>query len=245
MRIRWFWGLAVLPLLAITPSGMASLLPTSWILAVGVDTFGPGGGGQSTGFVVPQPSFHSQSTLTFGGSTISAQYDIEILQSMAEYNVQTQISCGNVQGDIPRCATSGRIFVMPTTDVWIEMTSVFNYSLPSDLMTINARIAAVKSDLTVAYVSEGANDNTVSSPPHSGVFDLHGSGLIPAGTLTRIEYAFDTKFLTGAANISALSTGTMHMTMTAVPEPAAVGWLAACGLILVRKRTQRDNLSGR
>lgn len=190
-------------------------------------------------FAPPQPSFHDQHSVTHVGSTVSAQYDIEIMQNMAEYNIQTQISCGNVQGDIPRCGASGRIFMTPSTDVWIEMTSTYHYSLASDLMGANARINAVSADLSMVFISDGGNDATVSQPPHSGVFNMHGAALIPAGTVTRIEYAFDTRFLTGSANIAALSTGSLHMTMTAVPEPSALMLLAAGIGVVSRRRRHR------
>lgn len=157
---------------------------------------------------------------------------------MADYNIQTQISCGNVQDNTPRCVTSGRIFMTPTTDVLIEMSSTFNYSLSSDVMTSLARVFVAKPDLSVIYLVDFDSDSTVSAPPHSGVFNLHGSALIPAGTPLRIEYTYDIRFLSDSANISTLSTGTMHMTMTAVPEPASLG-LLAFGAFLLMKRNRR------
>lgn len=194
---------------------------------------------QVTGFGIVQTSFHNQHSLTLAGSTVSSQYDIEITEAMAEYNIQTQLNCVNVNSNRPDCRASGNLILTPRTDVWVEATGFYDYVLPTVPTTATMNFLVQSFPQPSVHFGDGFADDSVLSGPHSAVFNLHATGLIPAGTSVQVSYIFRTSFLTGSADVAAASFGNLHVSMTPVPEPAAVGPMLLAAFAIVRRRSTR------
>ena len=215
-----------------------SVLPTAWSLSSSVRIIPPGQGSQiqTAFFTNPSAHFHDQHGVNFAGSTVSTQYDFEIMESLAEYNIQTQLNCVSVDGSRPDCKAAGTLNITPRIDVWVQASGSYAYSLPTDPSTADASFRVFSYASSTFLFSSGGADDSILSGPHSGVFNINTGGLISAGTPIQISYVFRTTFFTGAANVAAASSGDLHFTMTPVPEPAALGLLTLAALAIRGRR---------
>lgn len=229
------------------PAG-ASLIPTSWHLETGVrQTAADGFTEQVFQFntAVETPFFNLSHTAALGPSFSTAQYAFNIGQTIADYVVNVQHRCVNHQNGAfpanPNCSSFGRIRLIPSVDVLLTADMNFSYFLPSDPVSVGIGFNVALLEPSQSLLQTGDFDSTDLSGPHGGTLALNGlSVVLPAGRLASVQYTLRTTYHNGSAfGLLATGDGIVHLTMTALPEPAALGSLVLAAL-LFRKRRVRD-----
>lgn len=111
--------------------------------------------------------------------------------------------------------------------------------MPSDPESVGFGLSARLSNPTETLFSHGQGDTTDTSGPHGGTFSVSGAtAILPAGRTATIQYQFRTTYFPGSATgLLASGDGTVHLSMVAIPEPAALGPLAFTALLIRKRRT--------
>lgn len=241
LRQAWLAGLLLTPL----PCSLAhgSVIPDWWTLTSGINFTHSSGQSQSTytQFTQVQPDFVNSHGVAQSAATVATQYIIHILQNTADYTIAAQHHCDNTAGIQPRCISTGRIQLTTMTDVLVSASGSYSYQLPSVPMSAGLSFSA--SDYTTStpqllFLDSGVDD-TFLSGPHNGTRTISISGVVPAGRVVRFTYTMAISFHSGAAQVPANGSGSIHFTMSAVPEPAALVPMLACALVMRRRRRGR------
>jgi hypothetical protein len=217
-------------------------MPSEWIFETGVQTFGPSGQSEWAFFTVPQAELNASHSATIPPSTSAASYLVSIGESFASYLIDTQHSCINTINGRPRCISDGYFLFTPRTDVNIELSSEYSYTLGADWMTGGSALSVYRWPYqgpadTLFFQSEQVS--TTFMGPHSGVLSLPGGTvMLQGGSLYRVAYGQEVIIIDAPLNSAATATGNILITITAIPEPTSAVGLLAC-LLLVGRRCPR------
>lgn len=221
----------------------ASLIPDWWTLTSGINYQGPTGQSLATfeNLTLVQPDFTGSHGIAQSAATVATQYIIHILQETADYTITAPHHCDNTAGIQPSCISTGRIQLTTMTDVLVSVSGNYSYQLPSAPMSAGIGFNALDytSGTPQPLFGQSAADDTFVSGPHNGTRTISVSGVVPAGRVVRFTYSMRLDFFSSAAHVPADGSGSIHFTMTAVPEPAALVPLLACALVMRRRRRGR------
>jgi len=233
-------------LLAMTSTARANLIPTSWSISAGIQETGESGFTQQvvdSSHTVQAPLANFSQSAVLGPSLSTAQYAFNIGQTVANYVVSAQHRCVNhLNGDFtadPTCITFGRIILTPSVDVLLTADVDFSYSLPSDPMSASVQFQVGLSNPPESLLQAGDSLLTGTGEPSSGTFTFNGlNTVLPAGRQATVQYSFRTRYFPDSGlGLLATGEGNVHITMSAIPEPAAVMPLAISSILLVARRT--------
>jgi len=220
-------------LFAMAPA-QASLIPIDWDLSTTVRTTQDI---QFAFFETPSGSFFDSHVATLDGSVSSATYAISILASIADYQIQVHHSCVNQNNNYPRCSSQGRIILTPSVDTLLTSDMTYAYFMPTDPMDVQMTLTAIAANPTTPLLGQGRQDHTDLTGPHAGSFEIHANTILPANRMVAIQYQVFISFSNGSANgLTGTGDGTIHFTMTELPEPGSLALLAFAALPLLRRR---------
>jgi len=234
-----YLSLPIIPLLIAATRSTADLLPFHWSLLSTVQQSDANGNTvQSAERIdtVQNPLVVSQSAI-LPPSFSTTGYNINIAQTMADYWIAVDQSCRNQMNAAPICLSNGRIELTAMTDIQVNVDMAYQYYMPSDLMDVDIYFDGTRLNPTTFLFSIGRSDDTDLSGPHGGNFSINHSFIIPAGQSYRLSYGFELRYSVGALNnVTGTGNGSLHMTMTALPEPATLALLAGAAIPLIRRR---------
>lgn len=113
--------------------------------------------------------------------------------------------------------------------------------MPSDPVGVSSGLSARLSSPNQTLFSLGSSDSTDLTGPHGGTIAINApSVILPAGRQATIQYSMNINFFSGSeVGLLASGDGAVHLTMVALPEPAALGPLSFAALVLFRRPIRR------
>ena len=230
--------------LAFSTAATASLIPDFWTFQSSIQYLDPSI--PVTQVVeaidlVQNPLIASHSAI-LGPSTATGAYNINITQTLAEYWMTISHSCVQVNNSRTRCIEFGRITLTPSVDTLLSADMTYAYFMPTDPMDVVSSVSVVLLNPGQALLGEGRHDYTDILGPHGGMQEIHTSVVLPAGRTARIQYFQEISYSSGSANgLTGTGDGTIHLTMTELPEPGSLALLSLAGLPLFRRRPCRSS----
>jgi len=226
--------ISLIIVLFLTTNIEASLLPFDWSFNTGMRTIVDS---EAVYFQTPAATFNDAHSIFREGSVSSASYAIAILNASADYVIQVQHSCVQTNFNQPTCSSSGRIDLTPRFDVLVTMAMDYTHTLPTDPTRMDFWLISGLTDTGDPIYGDGRNDSTDLAGPHSGSRSFTGSFILPANQTSTIQYLFRVMYFGGAANgVAATGDGSLHMTMTALPEPGTLGLMVLAFIPLARRQ---------
>jgi len=141
--------------------------------------------------------------------------------------------------------TAGQVNLTSDVDLWLEYEYTYSYSnLGGDAgIDSSTRVIQITDGGFIDLMSDGQVGGAAWLQPTSGTFTASYQLLLPAGEPYGILYATE---INSAADfgVVGLGNGSLHFTLTPVPEPASAFLLAFAGTaVLRRQRRFKSNVA--
>ena len=219
----WKFRLAVFMLvggLHASPS-TADLVVESWLIGT---TVSDSVNSHSIGHDSVTNPFQATHTAQRGLSTASVNYDFARTGDEASFGVSVDHHLEQLQGST---SSSGRIFIRPAVDSIISISAAWQYAWPGQALGsthLSARVGdSENGDLMAEVIAHGGNVGL--GPPH-GTFDLADDGILHAGRLYGLFYTVRILHIDPTPpGTFGFGEGSIHFTITPVPEPATLALL--------------------
>lgn len=166
-------------------------------------------------------------------------YAFQLGANFVDYLITTQHHCVQQTNNGTACRTLGNFVFTPRTEVLVTAEGFYNYHMPTDPMIAGAGMSVLNLNMPIgqqAVFTGGGSVQTIFNPA-TGTIPISASGILQPGFQYRLSYNAQVFFLGGQPAISN-GNGQIHLRVTEVPEPAAIGMLAL-GAVLLRRRFRR------
>ncbi|MCB9858777.1 MAG: hypothetical protein H6818_24115 [Phycisphaerales bacterium] len=199
----------------------------SWMLFVGIEGDGITGAGSAT---VSNPFVTTHSRM-LGNDWVSADYDFSWAEQ-GHFLIDASLAATATPTESTITGVSGRIKITPTDDLVVRYRTVFDVTLPADLMIADLRFKVSDTGSQEVINDTGASADTIFHTGDSHLAD-EGEFLLPANHTWDFVYLF--RLLNDQSSAGFQGVGGGFLEFEIIPEPATILLCAPIALLLLRR----------
>jgi hypothetical protein len=223
-----------------TANAGSSFTIDSWSLSAGAH--GPFPYFSSVVFETVANPYTDHGQVTERDSSASTSFDFWWTDQYGSFLIQSSVHC--VSQNVPPfpgggaselCGADGSMRFTASADLLFSVDAAFLYDLAGPDMFTQLQISIIDVQVpNIGYFDELRRDDTFTSNPASGTLSIQGQAVLPAAHTYSLAYSQLLEAI-GNTGDAADGSGTIHFTLSEVPEPAAFFSLALTALVLRRR----------
>jgi len=170
-------------------------------------------------------------------SMAQAAYQFNWSLATGHFRIDADLASEGGNG-LPFCGTDNRVNFTVTQDTLLSIDSDWTYQFNGGIRTSVIRFFVGHAATGNSFWIRGDVGDTVAGDPPTDTFHISDSVLLTPGSYF-VRSLMDLRAVGGSPNSVSTAHGFADITLTTVPEPAALGPLAFAALLLRKRRSRR------
>jgi len=233
MKLKCVSGVFILALAA-PQVVFADIGVDGWNLTIGCSN---NGGLTSIFYSQVQNPFNPQPfVVTRNNSMATAAFNFNWSLATGHFRIDAELASEGGSG-LPFCGTDNRINFHITQDTLLSIDSEWTYQFNGGIRSTKIRFVVGDAATGNGFWFRGDVGDTVAGDPPTDTFNVAGSVLLTPGSYF-VRSIMDLGAVGGSPNSVSTAHGFADITLTTVPEPAALGPLAFAAIMLRKRRSR-------
>jgi len=183
----------------------------------------------------PMMEIHTES---LHNSSATAAFAFNWSLATGHFRIDADLASEGGNGG-PFCGTDNRVNFQITQDTLLSIDSEWTYQFNGGIRRSEIRFFVRDTVSGALLFTTGDVGDTVAGDPPTDTFHVGGSILLTPGSYF-VRSLMEVSAVGGSPNSVSTAHGFADITLTTVPEPAALGPLAFAAIMLRKRRSRRD-----